>query len=87
MKREQLTLRNLDPRVEREIRRVARRERISLNKAAARLLEKGVGIAKRSEDCIGASLDRFIGTWNEKEAAEFLESIAGCEQVDAEFWQ
>jgi len=83
----QITLRGLDPRVVREIRELSRRERISLNKAALRLLEKGAGVgAARDVDRIGRSFDRFIGTWTEREAEELLESIRACEQIDAELW-
>jgi len=83
----QLTLRGLPPRLQREIRELARREGVSLNKAALRLLEKGAGLAPRSEDRIGNSLDALIGTWSEKEATTFLESIKACEQIDAELWE
>jgi hypothetical protein len=85
---DQLTLRGLDPRVQREIRELARRERISLNKAALRLLGKGAGIAPTDHaDRIGDSLDHLIGTWSEKDSRELLESIQSCEQIDADLWQ
>ncbi len=84
----QLTLRNLDPRLEREIRALAKRERISLNKAAARLLERGAGIAPAKDaDRIGNSLDHLIGTWSRRDADALLESIAACEQIDADLWE
>lgn len=84
----QLTLRNLDPRLTAEIRALARRERISLNKAAARLLERGAGIAPLGDtDCVGDGLDHLIGTWRQREAEAFLESIAACEQIDAQLWE
>jgi len=84
---EQLTLRNLDPLVQREIRQLARRERISLNKAALRLIEKGTGLGARPDDRIGASLDHLIGTWTEGEAKVFLDSIQSCGQVDPDLWE
>jgi hypothetical protein len=82
-----LTLRGLAPELEKQIRSLARRERISLNKAALRLLEKGAGLGKRPDDRIGDSLDHLIGTWKPKEAAEFLESIRSCDQIDPELWE
>jgi hypothetical protein len=81
-----LTLRGLGPELDREIRDLARRERVSLNKAAVRLLEKGAGLGARPDDRIGNSLDHLIGTWKPKEAAEFLESIRSCDQIDPELW-
>jgi hypothetical protein len=83
----QLTLRGLGGPLEREIRDLARRERISLNKAALRLLEKAVGVGERTDaDRIGRSLDRFIGTWTDDQADELLDSIRSCGQVDRDLW-
>ncbi|MBS1124606.1 MAG: hypothetical protein H6Q90_6834, partial [Deltaproteobacteria bacterium] len=43
----QLTVRGVDARTLQAIRDLAKRERISINKAALRLLEKGAGVAPR----------------------------------------
>lgn len=84
----QLTLRGLDSRLRREIRALAQREGISLNKAALRLLEKGAGIGPDSHlDQIGSSLDHLIATWTDEQAHAFLDSIKACEEVDAELWK
>lgn len=84
----QLTLRGLDRRLQQEIRELARRERISLSKAAVRLLEKGAGIgASDQADRIGDSLDHLIGTWSQAQADAFLATIQSCEQVDEELWE
>ena len=83
-----LTLRGLDPRLQNEIDELAKRESISLNKAALRLLAKGAGIDVGNDaDRIGHSLDHLIGTWKPEEADELLESIRSCEQVDPELWR
>ncbi len=85
---DQLTLRGIDPRAKRAIRELARRERISLNKAAVRLLEKGAGVGPREQaDRIGSSLDHLIGTWSTKEAESLLTSIQSCEQIDEDLWR
>jgi hypothetical protein len=80
--------------VEREIRELARRERISLNRAASRLLERATGLRDEDDappydprgDRIGGGLDQFIGTWSDAEGKSFLESIQSCEQIDPELW-
>ena len=83
----QITLRGLEPHLSEEIRRLASCEGISLNKAALRLLKKGAGLTEtRERRVIGTSLDHLIGTWSEREAKRFLDSIRSCEQVDREFW-
>jgi hypothetical protein len=85
---EQLTLRGIDRRAQRVIRALARREGISLNKAAVRLLEKGAGLVpQETTDRIGNSLDHLFGTWSEGEAATLLESIMSCGQIDEELWK
>lgn len=84
----QLTIRGLDKRLLQAIRDLARRERISLNKAALRLLEKGAGLAPaRADDRIGHTLDHLIGTWSAAEAKAFQASIRSCEQIDEELWR
>ncbi len=84
----QLTLRGLDRRLQQEIRELARREGLSLNKAAVRLLEKGAGLRPAAQsDTIGSSLDHLIGTWSDDDAGAFLDSIESCGQVDRGLWE
>ena len=88
-RKNQLTIRGLDPRLAAEIERVARAEGLSLNRAAVRLLSKGAGMPPGQDDTnqVGHSLDHLFGTWSRDQADELLESIRSCEQVDGDFWQ
>lgn len=87
----QLTLRGFDAELERRIRDLAKREGISLNQAALRLLRKGAGLTRpekgESNETIGHALDAVIGTWNEEEALEFKEAVRDFERVDDDQWQ
>jgi len=85
----QLTIRGFDPELTRRIREIAKRERISLNKAALRLLRRGAGIAENAEppNTIGNSLDRFIGTMTAEEERQLLDSIRSCEAIDPGMWR
>lgn len=84
----QLTLRGLDKRLLQRIKELARQERISLNKAALRLLERGAGLSPSAPtDRIGHALDHLIGTWTPSEAKNFAEAIKGCEQIDKDLWE
>ncbi|MBN1944700.1 MAG: hypothetical protein JW797_03445 [Bradymonadales bacterium] len=85
----QLTIRGFDERLAKAIRDLAKKERISLNKAALRLLEKGAGLEEGKEDdrTVGKALDHLLGTWTESEEREFLAAIDACEQVDEEMWK
>jgi len=85
----QLSLRGFDDELEKRIRETARREGISLNRAALLLLRKGAGIERSGKQVtvVGDSLDHLIGQWSSEEAGEFLESIKPLEQIDRSFWQ
>jgi hypothetical protein len=83
----QLTIRGLTPELERSIRAQARQQHTSLNRAALYLLNRGAGLSDASLDCVGDSLDGFIGSWSPKEAQQFDETVAVFDTVDQEFWQ
>jgi hypothetical protein len=85
----QLTLRDFDPRLEAEIRRLAAAERISLNRAAQKLMSKGAGLLEPAEPSrrIGSALDRFIGTWTAAEAREIKASTRVLGRVDRDLWK
>lgn len=84
----QLTIRGFDLELEQAIRNLARREGLSLNKAALRLLRKGAEVLEESEPAkIGSRLDRYAGIMDENEAAELLDSLAQTRRVDPELWR
>jgi hypothetical protein len=84
----QLTLRDLDPKVLAEIERVARVEGLSINKAAAKILKIGAGIQTPPESRrIGVAVDRFVGRLSAAEARKVTKSLRVLEQVDEELWK
>jgi hypothetical protein len=85
----QLTVRGFDKDLERRLRDVARARGVSLNQAALILLREGAGLdaPRRRANVIGESLDRLIGSWSEAEEREFLDAIAGLEEVDPSLWR
>ncbi len=84
----QLTLRDIDPRVLDEIERVARVEGLSLNKAAGKILKAGAGVRDATESrCIGAAVDRFVGSVTAEGARNLSKSLRALEQIDDEFWK
>ena len=79
----QLTIRGLDDERNAAIRRLARREGISLNQAALRLLRKGAGLTSGAggADTIGSSLDHLIGRWTTEEADAMDSALRDFETV------
>jgi hypothetical protein len=85
----QLSLRGFDPQLEKIIRDIARKQRISLNRATISLLRKGAGLVenRKRANVVGDSLDFLIGKWSEKESQAFLKSISPLDQIDCSFWK
>ena len=85
----QLTVRGFDEELSAGIQRLAKREGISLNQAALRLLRKGAGLTEDTdgENTVGSSLDHLIGTWTQKEADEMDAALEEFENVDESLWK
>ena len=85
----QLTLRGFGKQLENRIRELARREGLSLNQAALRLLRRGAGLGEEAEgpNTVGSDLDDHIGTWSAEEADEFDASLEDFGHVDEELWR
>lgn len=82
----QITLRGMDPEIEREIRRMAKKRGQSLNRVILDMICQHAGISKKDKMPLTDSLRKLAGGWSEKDASEFMESIRSCEQIDEEMW-
>jgi hypothetical protein len=86
----QLTIRGFDRDLERRLRELARREGLSLNQAALRLLQRGAAQSvpqAATPHRIGDALDDLAGTWTAADAREFETAIQPCAMVDESFWR
>lgn len=85
----QLTVRGFDDELSAGIQRLAKREGISLNQAALRLLRKGAGLTEDmgGANTVGSSLDHLIGTWTQVEADELDAALAQFEAIDEALWE
>ena len=85
----QLTVRGFDDELAEHIRRLAKRDGVSLNQAALKLLRKGAGLADptRKADTVGSSLDHLIGKWTDEEAVEMEQGPRGVRDVDETAWR
>ena len=81
----QLTLRDVDARVEALIRRIARDQNKSLSEVANQLLVKAAGL----EGAPGKkrNLRALAGRWSEEEAAAFEKPQAVFDVIDAKLWK
>ena len=96
----QLTVRGFDDELDAIMRSLARREGISLNQAALRLLRKGAGLTddNLTEDdltdhrpanpnAIGDGLDDLFGAWSRDEAESFNAALKVFDTVDEAAWR
>ena len=85
----QLTIRGFDDDLSATLRRLAKREGISLNQAALKLLRKGAGLSGGSAgaDTVGTSLSHLIGTWTQADADEMDAALGEFETIDGATWQ
>ena len=80
----QITLRGLDPMIEQEIRKIARKSGKSLNRVVQDMISRSAGSDKNPA---AYSLRKLAGGWTEEDAMEFFESIKSCDKIDEEMWR
>ncbi len=80
----QLTLREISPELEREIRRIANERGTSINRSVKALLAEALGVQQTSDK--RRDLSEFSGTWSEQEAAAFASATQVFEEIDEEVW-
>ena len=83
----QITLRGIEPEIERQIRMMAKKSGKSLNRVVLDIIYQHSGLNKKDKRPPADSLRKLAGGWSEKDALAFLESIKPCEQIDEEMWK
>ena len=83
----QITLRGIEPKVEKEIRTMAKKSGKSLNRVVLDILYQSSGLNKEDKEAPAHSLSKLAGGWSEHDARELLDSIKPCRQIDAEMWK
>lgn len=77
-----ISLRNLPPELEQAILDKSKREGLSLNKAATKLLERAIHPSRTNTD-----FDEFAGSWPAEAASEFDSALADMRRVDPADWE
>ena len=80
---QQITIRGLEPEVERQIRRIAKNNQKSINQVVREILHKQF----EKHRSPAASLKDLAGGWTPEDAEEFCRSIKSCQQIDEEMWK
>ena len=80
---QQITIRGIDPEVEKEIRRIAGQQGKSINQVLKEIIHKEF----KPTEAPARSLKELSGGWSGVEAAEFERAIESCEQIDEGMWE
>ena len=93
----QITVRGFDKELSASLRRLAKREGLSLNQAALRLLRRGAGLADGSGrgdadgsgrgDTVGRSFDHLTGSWTQADADGMDAALEAFETIDEPAWR
>ncbi len=80
----QITIRGIDPEIEKEIRSRAAKKGQSLNRVVLDMLKKNF-----EEKAVpkAYSLKALAGGWSSEEASQFTDSIEIFEQIDKDMWE
>lgn len=80
----QLTLRGFDPELERQLRELAARDHLSLNKAALKLMRRGAGLESEPVPArnLGERLQQFAGRLSAEEAQAIDDAIHDSRDQD-----
>lgn len=82
-----ITIHGLDDELDKEIRKKAKTQGISLNKTIKRLLTKALGLKSPTEPNHKDVFMDLFGVWSEEDYKEFTESIAEFKIVDPGEWK
>jgi hypothetical protein len=80
----QITLRAIEPEIEKKIRKMAKERQQSINTVLNEILREKFHKGKRKP--ASDSLRALAGGWTQKQALEFEKAIEPCEQIDEGMW-
>ena len=82
-----LSLRGIHEDLSEHLKKISRKEGISLNKTVLKLLEDSIGIKRKKRSNIYHDLDELAGTWSIREEKEFNERIKFLGKIDKDLWK
>lgn len=86
MSSQNFNLRGLEPELMLILKKEANNQNISVNRLVLMLIERGVGYSRQLKKAKYHDLDKFAGTWSEKEAKEFEKNTEPFEKIDEDLW-
>ena len=83
-----INIRGLDDTAHQRLKTKAREKGISLNSLIVKYLRQDVGLETRDKKSPTYNdLDELAGTWNKKDAQNFLKAISAFEKIEGSIWE
>lgn len=83
----QITLRGIDPEVEKKVRKISKSTGKSLNRVIQEIIYQQIGSDQKGKSPASQSLRKYAGGWSEKDASDFYEAIKLFDQIDETMWK
>jgi hypothetical protein len=82
-----ITIHGLDDNLDKQIREIAQKQRMSLNKTIKKLLEKSLGINQKENVDHREDFMEFFGVWTEEDLKEFNRNAGDFGKIDPGDWK
>jgi plasmid stability protein len=82
-----ITIRGIDPQLDKALRQKAIKENESTNKTVLKILRKSLGLDRKTIFKKYSDLDHLAGTWDKTDAQEFEENTQMFNKIDPEIWE
>lgn len=80
-------VRKIDEDLFKKLKNEALKQEVSVNTLILSLLRYGLGLSVQRKLPLYTDLDKFIGTWDDKELKEFKKNISDFEKIDEDLWR
>ncbi len=82
-----LTIRGIDDRVSKELKKRAKKQDTSVNQTVIQILKKTLGLEKNTIFKEYDDLNKLAGTWKNKELKNFNNDIKDFDKIDRDIWK
>lgn len=82
-----MTLRGIDEPLANTLKELARKQGVSLNALALRLIREATGIDKQKRTLVHYDIDVLAGTWCKEDEEAFMDATHKLETIDCAMWK
>jgi len=82
-----LTIRGIDDKLSKALKEKAKKNNISLNQTALKILKEGSGIKEDKIFKTYDDLNNLAGTWTEEDEKEFVKNTYHFNKIDKDIWK